>query len=118
MTTPKGGRISVEVIVQAQPTATVNQLDDRVNKEDPVVNEFPDVFPDDLLGMPPNRDIEFIIELLPRTAPIAKRPYRMGVKELEELKKQIKELQEKGFIRPSLSPWGAPVIFVDKKDGT
>ena len=59
-----------------------------------------------------------IIELLPRTAPIAKRPYRMGVKELEELKKQITELQEKGFIRPSSSPWGAPVIFVDKKDGT
>ena len=68
--------------------------------------------------MSPDHDIEFIIELLPRSAPIAKRPYRMGVKELEELKKQIKELQEKGFIRPSSSPWGASVIFVDKKDGT
>ena len=90
--------------MQAQPTAIVNQLDDRVNKEDPVVDEFLDVFPDDLPGMPPDRDIEFIIELLPRTAPIAKRPYRMGVNELEELKKQIKELQEKGFIRPSSSP--------------
>ena len=83
-----------------------------------MVDEFPNVFPDDLPGMPPDRDIEFIIELLPRTAPIAKRPYRMGVNELEELKKQIKELQEKGFICPSSSPWGAPVIFVDKKDGT
>ena len=61
-------------------TATVNQLDDHVNKEDPVVDEFSDVVPDDLPGMPPDHDIEFIIELLPGTAPIAKRPYRMGVK--------------------------------------
>ena len=70
----------------------MNQLDDRINKEDPLVVEFPNVFSDDLLGMPPDHDIEFIIELLPRTAPIAKRPCRMGVNELEELKKQIKEL--------------------------
>jgi hypothetical protein len=82
------------------------------------VDEFPDVFPDDMPGMPPDHDIEFIVELLPRTAPIAKRPYGMWVNELEELKKQIKELQEKGFIHPSFSPWGAPVIFVDKKDGS
>jgi len=82
------------------------------------VNEFLDVFLDELSGIPPNQDIEFIIELLPDTAPIAKRPYRMGVNKLEELKKQIKELQDKGFIRPSSSPWGAPVIFVDKKDGS
>ena len=92
VTAPNGERISVDVVIQAQPIATVNQLDDSGNKEDPVVDEFPDVFPDDLPGMPPDRDIEFIIELLPRTAPIAKRPYRMGVNELEELKKQIKEL--------------------------
>ena len=76
------------------------------------------MFPHELLGMPPDRDIKFLIELLLGTAPIAKRPYRMRVNELEELKKQIKELLEKGFIRPSSSPWGAPVIFVDKKDGT
>jgi len=68
--------------------------------------------------MPPDRDIKFLIELLLGTAPIAKRPYRMRVNELEELKKQIKELLEKGFIRPSSSPWAATVIFVDKKDGT
>jgi hypothetical protein len=92
LTTPKGDKISVEVVVQAPPTATVNQLDDEANNQDQVVDEFSDVFPDDLLGMPPDRDIEFIIELLPRTAPISKRPYRMGVDELEELKKQIKEL--------------------------
>ena len=96
----------------------MNQLDEHANKVDPVVDEFPDVFSDDLPGMPPDHDIEFIVELLPRTAPIAKRPYRMGVNELEELKKQIKELQEKGFIYPSSSPRGAPVIFIDKKDGT
>ena len=92
VTASNGVRISVDVIVQKQPTTIVNQLDDRVNKEDPVVDEFPDVFPDDLPGMPPDRDIEFTIELLPRTTPIAKCPYRMGVNELEELKKQIKEL--------------------------
>jgi hypothetical protein len=79
-------------------------LGDDANQEDQVVNEFPDVFPNELPGMPPDNDIEFLIEFLPRTAPIAKRPYRMGLDELEELKKQIKELQEKGFIRPSSSP--------------
>jgi len=71
----------VEVAVQPQPTATVNQLDNSVNQEGLVVDEFPDVFPDDLPRIPPDRDIEFIIELLPGTAPIAKCPYRMGVKE-------------------------------------
>jgi len=118
VTTPKGDRISVGVIVQPPPTATMNQLDDDANPQDRVVEEFLDVFPDDLPGMTPDHDIEFIIELLLGTAPIAKRPYGMGVNELEELKKQQKELQEKGFIRPNSSPWGAPVIFVDKKDGT
>jgi hypothetical protein len=68
--------------------------------------------------MSPDRDIEFIIELLPGTPPISKRLYRMPVNELVELKKQITELQSKGFIRPSLSPWGAPMLFVEKKDGT
>ena len=111
VTSPNGDRIYVEVIVQAQPTATVNQLDGDANEQDRVVEEFLDVFPNDLLGMPLDRDIEFIIELLPGTTPIAKRPYRIGVNELEELKKKLKELQEKGFICPSSSPWGAPVIF-------
>jgi uncharacterized protein YqfB (UPF0267 family) len=104
VTSPSGDRIYVEVEVQAQPTATVNQLSDDANQENQVVDEFPDVFPDELPGMPPDHDIKFLIELLLGTAPIAKRPYRMGVDELEELKKQIKELQEKGFIRPSSSP--------------
>jgi hypothetical protein len=68
------------------------------------VSEFPDVFPDDLPGMPPDRDIEFSIELIPGTSPISKRTYRMDVKDLAELKKQIEELLSKGFIRPSSSP--------------
>jgi hypothetical protein len=82
------------------------------------VNEFPDVFPEDLPGMPPDRDIEFSIELIPGTAPISKRPYRMNVKDLAELKKQIEELLSKGFIHSSSSPWRAPTLFVDKKDGS
>jgi hypothetical protein len=68
--------------------------------------------------MPPDREVEFVIDFLPGTAPISKRPYRMSSDQLLELKMQIKELLEKGFIRPSSSPWGAPVIFVEKKDGT
>jgi hypothetical protein len=83
-----------------------------------VVLEFPDVFPKDLPGMPPKRKVEFDIELLPGTAPISKRAYRVSRPELVELKKQIDELSEKGYIRPSTSPWAAPVLFVEKKDGT
>ena len=82
-----------------------------------VVCEFPDVFPEEFPGMPPDRDIEFIIELAPGTAPIAQRPYRMNVDELVELKKQLKDMLQKGLIRPSALPWGSPVLFVDKKDG-
>jgi hypothetical protein len=76
------------------------------------------VFSEELPGMPPDHDIEFMIEILPGTPPISERPYRMPVNELVELKKQIAELQSKGFIRPSSSPWGAPVLFFEKKDGT
>jgi hypothetical protein len=96
----------------------VNHLEEKALENIKVVCEYPDVFPKELPGMPPNRDIEFSIELLSGTAPISKRPYRMDVKDLVELKKQIEELLEKGFIRPSSSPWGAPVLFVSKKDGS
>jgi hypothetical protein len=82
----------------------------------PVVYEYPDVFPDELSGMPPDRDIEFAIELQPGTAPISNRPYRMPPAELAELKKQLQELLDKGFICPSTSPWGCPALFVKKKD--
>jgi hypothetical protein len=84
----------------------------------PVVCEYPDVFPEELPGMPPDRDIEFIIELIPGTAPIAQRPYRINPQELEELKKQLADMLSKGLICPSASPWGSPVLFVDKRDGT
>jgi hypothetical protein len=83
-----------------------------------MVNKFPDVIPDELTGMSPDRDIEFVIELMPGTMPIYKTLYRMTTPELVELKEHIKELLEKGFIHPSSSPWAAPVIFVLKKDGT
>jgi hypothetical protein len=76
------------------------------------------VFPEDLPGMPPDCDIEFSIELIPSTTPISKRPYTMDVKDLAQLKKQVEELLSKGFICPSSSPWGAPTLFVDKKDGS
>jgi hypothetical protein len=84
----------------------------------PVVHEFPDVFPDDLLGLPSDRDVEFTIELEPDTALIFWCPYLMAPKELAEMKKQLEELLNKGFIHPSSSPWGCPAIFVKKKDGT
>jgi hypothetical protein len=87
-------------------------------KDIPVVCEYPDVFPDDLPGMPPDRDIEFIIELQPGTAPISKRPYRMPPNELAELKIQLQDLLDKGFIRPSASPWGCPALFVKKKNNS
>ena len=87
-------------------------------EEIPVVCEFPDVFPDEIPGLPPVREVEFTIELLPGTAPISIAPYRMAPAELGELKLQLQELLSKGFIRPSISPWGAPVLFVKKKDGS
>ena len=77
-----------------------------------------DVFLEELPGMPPEREVEFYIDLIPGTAPIAKRSYHMAPTELAELKLQIAELQQKGYIRPSSSPWGAPVLFVTKRDGS
>ncbi|GJR56238.1 putative reverse transcriptase domain-containing protein [Tanacetum coccineum] len=84
----------------------------------PVIRDFPEVFPDDLPGLPPPRQVEFKIELVPGAAPVARAPYRLAPSELKELADQLQELSEKGFIRPSSSPWGAPVLFVKKKDGS
>jgi hypothetical protein len=98
--------------------AKVSQLDASQGSEVPVVNKFPNIFPEELPGMPLDRDIKFVIELKPGTRPIYKTPYRVATPELVELKEHIKKLLEKGFIRPSSSPWGARVIFVPKKDGT
>ncbi|KAL0539362.1 hypothetical protein IC582_023573 [Cucumis melo] len=83
-----------------------------------VVRDYPDVFPEELPGLPPHREIEFAIKLEPGTVPISRAPYRMAPTELKELKVQLQELLHKGFIRPSVSPWGAPVLFVKKKDGS
>jgi hypothetical protein len=83
-------------------------------KDIPIVCEFPDVFPDNLLGLPPDKDVEFVIELKPGTAPISRRAYRMPLKELAEFKTQLQDLFDKGFIQPSSSPWGCPAIFVKK----
>ncbi|CAA0813312.1 Unknown protein, partial [Striga hermonthica] len=82
----------------------------------PVVRNFVDVFPDELPGGPPNRQVEFSIYLIPRAGPVSKAPYHMAPKELQELKAKIQEILRLGFIRPSVSPWGAPVLFVKKKD--
>ncbi|XP_072951778.1 uncharacterized protein [Typha angustifolia] len=83
-----------------------------------VVREFPDVFPEDILGLPPDRGVEFIIDLIPRAGSVSKAPYHMAPKEMEELREQIDDLLSRGLIQPSSSPWGAPVLFVKKKDGT
>ncbi|GJW53625.1 putative reverse transcriptase domain-containing protein [Tanacetum coccineum] len=83
-----------------------------------VVRDFPEVFPDDLLGLPLVREIEFHIDLIPGASLVVRSPYRLAPSEMLELSNQLKELQEKGFIRPSHSPWGAPVLFVKKKDGS
>nr|GEY04547.1 putative reverse transcriptase domain-containing protein [Tanacetum cinerariifolium] len=83
-----------------------------------VVKEFPDVFPKELPGLPPVRQVEFQIDLIPRAAPVAHMPYRLAPSEMQELSNQLQELADRGFIRPSTSPWGAPVLFVKKKDGS
>ena len=83
----------------------------------PVAHEFPEVFAE-VLGLPPDREIEFTIDLVPGTTPISKAPYRMAPVELAELKVQLQDMLDKGQIRPSVSPWGAPILFVKKKDGS
>jgi hypothetical protein len=123
LTTPNGKELEfiTDPVVTAKGVANcakVNQLDASQGSEVPVVNEFLDVFPEELPSLSPDRDIKFIIELKPGTALIYKTPFRMTTPELAELKEHIKELLEKGFIRPSSSPWGAPMIFVPEKDGT
>lgn len=84
----------------------------------PIVQEIKDVFRADLPGFTPDRQVEFTIDLLPVVAPVSRAPYRMAPRELQELKVQLQELLDKGFIQPSVSPWGAPILFVKKKYGT
>nr|GEY49871.1 reverse transcriptase domain-containing protein [Tanacetum cinerariifolium] len=101
---------------------TTKEVEDKSEKKRlenvPIVQNFPEVFPEDLLGLPPTQPVEFQIDLVPGVAPVARAPYRLTPSKMKELAKQLKELSDKGFIRPSSSPWGASVLFVKKKDGS
>ncbi|GJS32166.1 reverse transcriptase domain-containing protein [Tanacetum coccineum] len=98
--------------------AKKTEISERQIEDVPVVRDFPEVFPEDLPGLPPTRQVEFHIELIPGAAPVTRAPYRLAPAEMKELAEQLKELSDKGFIRPSSSPWGAPILFVKKKDGS
>jgi hypothetical protein len=111
-------QLSIPVAVPAKPFGQVYEAIIPEIQNIPVVCKFPDVFPEELLGLPPERDVDFVIELKPGMAPISRRSYRMPPNELAKLKTQLQDLIEKGFIRPSSSPWGCPTIFVKKKDQT
>jgi hypothetical protein len=108
--------LSITVAVPVKASGQVYEAIIQEIQDIPVVCEFPDVFPEYLPRLPPERDVEF--ELKPDMAPISRRSYRMPPNELAELKTQLQDLLEKGFIRPSSSPWGCPTIFVKKKDQT
>ena len=96
----------------------LNKIDKLKLEDIPVLREYVDVFPEQIPGLPPKRELDFTIELVPSAVPSSKAPYRMNILELNELKSQLKELIDKKYIRPSVSPWGAPVIFIKKKDRT
>nr|GFC09232.1 putative reverse transcriptase domain, ribonuclease H-like domain, aspartic peptidase domain protein [Tanacetum cinerariifolium] len=100
-------------------TKTIKEKSKEKQLEDvPIVREFSEVFPEDLPGIPPTRQVEFQIDLIPGVAPVVHAPYRLASSEMKELSDQLQKLSDKGFIRPSSSPWGAPVLFVKKKDGS
>jgi hypothetical protein len=103
-------------IQSSLPEPTLHSLKVESLEQIPIVKEYLNVFSEELPGLPRNRDIEFVIDLAPGTAPIAKRPYRMTTPELKELKRQLSELEQKGYVRPSSSTWAAPALFVEKKD--
>jgi hypothetical protein len=106
--------LSIPVAIPAKPFGRVYEAIIPEIQDNPVVYEFPDVFSEDLPGLPPERDVEFVIEFKPGTTPISRRSYRMPPNELAELKTQLQDLLEKGFIQSSSSPWGCPAIFVKK----
>jgi hypothetical protein len=113
---PIYGKVTLHLPVVVHLKASIHHTVAKNIKEIPMVREFLDVFPDDLPGMPPERVIEFKIELQPGIAPIVRSPYKMSQDELAELKMQLKDLLDKGYIRPSSSPWGCPTLFMSKKD--
>ncbi|GJZ99831.1 putative reverse transcriptase domain-containing protein, partial [Tanacetum coccineum] len=104
------------LIVQVTKKKTKDKSKEKRLEDVPIVQDFPKVFPKDFLGLPPTRQVEFQIDLVPGVAPVARAPYRLALSELQELSTQLQELSDKGFIRPSSSPWGALVLFVKKKD--
>ncbi|WVZ93955.1 hypothetical protein U9M48_039904 [Paspalum notatum var. saurae] len=106
----------IHLPIHKQLSHTVNAIEAQLIEKIPVVSDFSDVFLEELPGLPPDRDVEFAIELVPGTAPVSRRPYKMAPDELKELKVQLQEQLDKGFIRPSSSPWGCPALFVEKKD--
>jgi hypothetical protein len=116
LNSPVYGKVTLHLPAISRIKASLHHVVERRLEDIHVVREFLDVFPADLPGMPPERAIEFKIELQPGTAPISKAPYKMSREELAELKIQMKDLLDKGFIRPSSSPWGCPALFVSKKD--
>jgi hypothetical protein len=120
---PLGEEVVTELVSPEPRKGSYHQMAIDSKEADPldtikVVSEFPDVFSKDLPGMPPERKVKFAIELIPDTAPISKRTYKVSRPELVEIKKRIDELSEKGYIGPSTSPWVAPILFVERKDGT
>ncbi|GJR07691.1 putative reverse transcriptase domain-containing protein [Tanacetum coccineum] len=105
-------------LAQVTSKKAEDKSEERRLEDVPIVREFPEVFPEDLPGLPPARQVEFQIDLVPGAAPVARAPYRLAPAEMQELSTQLQELSDRGFIRPSSSPWGAPVLFVKKKDGS
>ncbi|GJX85709.1 putative reverse transcriptase domain-containing protein [Tanacetum coccineum] len=104
-------------LAQVTSKKTEDKLEEKRLEDVPIVREFLEVFLEDLLGLPPARQVEFQIDLVPGAAPVARAPYRLGQAEMQELSTQLQELFDRGFIRPSSSPWGAPILIVKKKDG-
>ncbi|GKD76583.1 hypothetical protein Tco_1339204, partial [Tanacetum coccineum] len=103
-------------LAQVTSKKAEDKSEERRLEEVPIVREFPKVFPEDLPRLPPARQVEFQIDLVPSVAPVAREPYRLAPAEMQELSTQLQKLSNRGFIRPSSSPWGAPVLFVKKKD--
>ncbi|GKC83684.1 hypothetical protein Tco_1139401 [Tanacetum coccineum] len=97
---------------------TEDKSGEKLLEDVPIVRDFPEVFPEYLPGLPPNRQVEFQIDLIPGVAPVVRAPYRLAPSEMKELSEQLQELSDKGFIRPSSLPWGASVLFVKNKDGS
>ncbi|GJY74210.1 putative reverse transcriptase domain-containing protein [Tanacetum coccineum] len=105
-------------LAQVTKKETKDKSEEKRLKDVPIVRDFPEVFPEDFPGLPPTRQVEFQIDLVPGAAPVARAPYRVASSKLQELSTQLQELSDKGFIRPSSSPWGSTVLFFKKKDGS